>query len=70
MARACRANVGPALRRMQQAGVVPTTYKTFFYEMGVSVDRDAMPPQWRERRRAHRGKFKSPYDLLPSTSSK
>ena len=34
------ANVGPALRRMQQAGVVPTTFKTYFYEMEVGVGRE------------------------------
>ena len=42
--------VAPALERMYQAGVVPCTYKTFFYEMTASVDRESLPESWRDGR--------------------
>ena len=58
--------VAPALERMHQAGVVPCTYKTFFYEMTGSVDRDSLPESWRERMGDLREVFKSPYQLAPS----
>jgi nicotinamidase-related amidase len=60
------ANVGPALRRLEAAGVVPTTFKTFYFELEVSVDPSALPPEWRERWRAHRERFRSPYGLVPT----
>ena len=59
-------NVGPALRRMQQAGVVPTTFKTYFYEVERSVAADDRPPEWRARWEQLREHFRSPYKLAPS----
>jgi nicotinamidase-related amidase len=37
-------NVGPAIARMRQAGAIPTTYKTLYYELRQSV---AHPAAWR-----------------------
>ena len=34
-------NVGPAIRRMEQAGAIPSTVKTFNYELRLSVARKA-----------------------------
>ena len=60
------ANVGPALRRCEQAGAIPTTFKSVFYELEGSVDTATLPEQWRERYRELRERIKSPYALVPS----
>ena len=59
-------NTGPALRRLYAAGVIPCTYKTFFFEMTRSVGPTAMPEEWRKRMAERRDVFKSPYGLMPS----
>lgn len=59
-------NTGPALKRMYAAGVIPCTYKTFFYEMTRTVEGAAMPEEWRQRMAERRDIFKSPYALTPS----
>jgi nicotinamidase-related amidase len=55
-------NTGPALRRMQQAGAVPTTYKTLYYELTRSVDSPRLHHAWNERLPGPRP-FVGPYDL-------
>lgn len=60
-------NVQPALDRMHLAGVIPTTYKTFFYEMEQTVDGRSLPAEWRERLKTVRKRFRSPYGLAPSS---
>ena len=60
-------NPRPALQRLYNAGVIPCTYKTFFYEMTRSVDSGAMPENWRERMQERRDIFKSPYSLVQRT---
>tara|TARA_R110002072_G_scaffold303103_1_gene493664 strand:- start:28351 stop:28935 length:585 start_codon:yes stop_codon:yes gene_type:complete len=62
------ANIGPALRRMQLAGVVPTTYKSYFYAMEQTVDFDAIPREWQERLKQHEKRYRSPYGLSPFSS--
>lgn len=57
------ANVGPALRRMQMAGVIPLTYKSYYFEMERTVDFRALPADWRDRFEKHRKRFRSPYGL-------
>jgi len=49
----------PALERMYSAGVVPCTLKTFFYELMRTVDRDALPAEWKARA----GSFREHFDL-------
>jgi hypothetical protein len=56
---------GPALNRMYQAGAIPSTYKTFFYEMTRTVDRDAAPEAWKERLSAFVDRLESPDKLVP-----
>ena len=55
----------PALERMYRAGVIPSTYKTFFYELTQSVDRETLPAEWKERFSSFQKIFKSPYKLSP-----
>lgn len=43
------ANVGPALRRMERAGAVPTTVKTLCYELRGSVAAPKLPDRLAER---------------------
>ena len=59
------ANVEPALARMRQAGAVPLTYKTLFYEIDRSVAPDSMPAEWRERMKSGSRAPRSPYRLAP-----
>lgn len=57
-------NDGPALRRMEQAGAIPLTYKTLYFELKRTV---ALPPfhhQW--NRNDGGGPYVDPYDLPPS----
>jgi nicotinamidase-related amidase len=49
----------PALERMYRAGVVPCTLKAFFYELMRTVDRDALPAEWKARA----GSFGEYFDL-------
>jgi nicotinamidase-related amidase len=58
-------NIQPSLRRLQAAGVVPTTYKTVFFELtrGVGPRRD--DDATRERRARVGDSLISPYDLPP-----
>ena len=39
----------PALDRMYHAGVIPCTLKTLFYELMHTVDKDALPVEWKSR---------------------
>jgi nicotinamidase-related amidase len=55
-------NTGPALRRMQQAGAVPTTYKTLYYELTRLVDSPRLHQAWNERLPGPRP-FVGPYEL-------
>ena len=56
----------PALKRMCQAGVIPSTYKTFFFELAQTADREAAPIAWKERAASFSHLHKDPYKLLPS----
>ena len=59
-------NVRPALDRMRQAGAVPSTYKTFYFEMTKSVDWKSYPPAWEAGYKRLRKKIVGPYRLPPS----
>ncbi len=59
-------NPGPALKRMYDAGVVPCTYKTFYFEMTRSVGSAKMRGEWGKRIAELRDVFKSPYALTPT----
>lgn len=61
-------NTGPALRRMEQAGAIPTTYKTLYYELTRSVDAPRLHLEWNARFPGERP-FVGPYDLPRVTSS-
>lgn len=56
-------NAAPAIRRMYDGGVIPCTYKTFFFEVMRSVDRSSYPKEWRERRSKLPAPLRSPYEL-------
>lgn len=58
-------NTGPALRRMEQAGAIPLTYKTLHYELKRSVDAPSFHLAWNERDAEGKQRFVSPYDLPP-----
>jgi nicotinamidase-related amidase len=58
-------NVGPALRRMVQAGAIPLTYKMLHYEMKRSVDVESFHLDWNRRYAAGERPFVGPYDLPP-----
>ncbi len=58
----CEPNVGPALRRMESAGALPTTFKSFAYELTAKVEA-AWPAKWRERLAENPGLFPPPEDL-------
>ena len=53
----------PALERMVQAGAVPSTYKTFYYELVRTVDRAAWPAGWPEALAALGERFRPPEAL-------
>lgn len=55
-------NTSPALRRMEQAGAIPTTYKTLYYELTRSVDAPRLHESWNARLPGGRA-FVGPYDL-------
>jgi nicotinamidase-related amidase len=59
-------NIGPSLRRMEQAGAIPTTYKALYYELKRSVDPESFHHDWNRRHGDGAGPFVSPYDLPAS----
>lgn len=61
-------NVGPALRRMEAAGAIPTTFKSFYFEYEASVSPDDFTPARRARVAALRERVRSPYALPPSSA--
>jgi hypothetical protein len=54
---------GPALRRMQQAGAVPLTYKTLYYELVGSVSAAPLAPEWNRRYGDGNSPYVGPYRL-------
>jgi nicotinamidase-related amidase len=56
---------GPALRRMQQTGAVPLTYKTLYYELTRTVDAAPLHHEWNARFAAAGAPYVSPYGLPP-----
>ncbi|HYC76443.1 MAG TPA: isochorismatase family protein [Planctomycetota bacterium] len=62
-------NVGPALRRMQAAGAVPTTFKTLHFEMEERVGAGPGDAARRARFERLRQRLRDPYDLTPSAPS-
>jgi nicotinamidase-related amidase len=56
-------NDGPALRRMEQAGVIPLTYKTLHYELRGAVGGPRLIEEWNRRYGDGDGPFVDPYDL-------
>ncbi len=58
-------NTGPALRRMEQAGAIPLTYKTLHYELKRSVDPEPFHLAWNVHYAGGEQRFLSPYDLPP-----
>lgn len=54
---------GAALRRMERAGAIPCTFKSFAYEVTATVDRARWPEAWRQRLAADPGLFPPPEDL-------
>jgi len=57
-------DVGPAWERMGGAGAVPTTLKTFCYEL-TGVVQSAWPERWQQRLAERPELFRSPEDLPP-----
>ncbi len=55
-------DVGPALRRMEAAGALPATFKSFAYELLAKVEA-AWPEKWRERLAQRPELFPPPEDL-------
>jgi nicotinamidase-related amidase len=55
-------NDGPAIRRMEQAGAIPLTYKMLHYELKRSVETESFHHAW-NRACAGEGRYVSPYDL-------
>ncbi len=55
-------DVGPALRRMEAAGAMPATFKSFAYEITAKVEA-AWPAKWRERLAQRPELFPPPEDL-------
>jgi nicotinamidase-related amidase len=60
-------NDGPALRRMQQSGAIPVTYKTLHYELQGSVDSEPLHQAWNRQFGAGNEPFSGPYGLPPWT---
>jgi nicotinamidase-related amidase len=54
---------GPALRRMYQAGVIPSSYKTLHFELKVTVDVGALHETWNQRQGEAGPRFVHPKDL-------
>jgi nicotinamidase-related amidase len=57
------ANVGPALRRMEAAGAVPTTFKAFFFEAERGVRPIGTDAAWELRYQRLRDRIRDPYSL-------
>lgn len=62
-------NDGPALRRMEQAGAVPLTYKTLHYELKRTVAVPPLQQAWNARFGDGAEPFVGPYELPPSRPS-
>lgn len=58
-------NIAPALARLRKAGVVPSTYKTFFFEVVKQVGRQPRSDAYKARRKRIGKALTSPYDLPP-----
>ncbi len=58
-------NIQPALRRLRDAGVTPSTYKTLYFELVGGVGQPKDDPERAARRRRLAGQLISPYDLSP-----
>ena len=56
-------NDGPALRRLEQAGAVPTTYKTLYYEFKRTVAVPAFHHEWNRLYGDGTDSFVDPYEL-------
>lgn len=59
-------NDGPALRRMEQAGAIPLTCKTLYYELKQTVAVPAFHLEWNRQYGDGDRSFVDPYDLPPS----
>ena len=59
-------NDGPALRRMEQAGAIPLTYKTLYYELKGAVGTPSLVDEWNRQYGAGEAPFVDPYALPPS----
>jgi nicotinamidase-related amidase len=58
----------PALDRMYRAGAIPSTFKSFAYELAVSVDHSPWLDTWIERERSYAKPFPEDFEepeLLP-----
>lgn len=56
-------NDSPALRRLEQAGAIPTTYKTLYYELKRTVAVPALHHEWNRRFGDGAEPFVDPYEL-------
>jgi nicotinamidase-related amidase len=54
---------GPALERMYQAGAIPLTYKTLYYELRRTVDTEAPRHAWNARDATGQPRYCAPEDL-------
>jgi len=63
-------NVRPALRRVEAAGAIPSTFKTLFFAMDQGVGRESLPDAWRQRMKVWRSRIRSPYALPAMTLDK
>ncbi|HEX5167341.1 MAG TPA: isochorismatase family protein [Thermomicrobiales bacterium] len=59
-------NDAPALRRMEQAGAIPLTCKTLYYELKRSVAAPAFHLEWNRHYGDGDSAYVDPYDLPPS----
>ena len=55
-------HINPAIRRMQQAGAIPCTFKTLFYELVASED----PQRWKDIERLMAEQGLVPPESLPN----
>lgn len=58
-------NDGPALRRLEQAGAIPTTYKMLRYELKRTVAVPALHHEWNRQYGDGAESFVDPYTLPP-----
>jgi nicotinamidase-related amidase len=61
-------NDAPALRRMEQAGAIPLTCKTLYYELKRSVAVPSFHLEWNRQFGDGGSVYLDPYDLPPSRS--